>query len=301
MRAKAKPRIIKTDSEYIYIPADCKERFLTPPIPSIQYLATQSILMAGISDLIDGYRLDRQGVSHHLMLYTLGGEGLLKVGDGETKKLQAGDIFIAPNRSSYSYWTDTTWNIAWLHLGIGSKWDNLIGSEAHVRKASWAEEMQRVMGGYIEESDRRRIDSGSALHSYVDLIVLYIQRELAGEDPLLADVRRKLEGLWNAVQHNLKYAWGIESMARLSGMSRSCFHRMVVELTGSTPMQVVNMMRMERAAEMLLYTSYTAAMVADEVGYENQFSFSKAFKRYSGLSPKQFREENGAFSDSGKG
>lgn len=288
--AKLKSRIIKTETEYIYIPGESRERFLTPPFPSIQYLAKNNIMMAGLSSWTDGYRIDRYKIYHHLMLYTLGGKGSLKINDGKTVKLSKGDLFIAPYDSSYSYWTDDGWDTAWLHLKADTKWDALFGTEAQVRKSAWSEEIARVMQGYIEESDRRRVDSGTALHSYADLILLYIQRELDGGDPLLATARRTLEGLWSNVQHNLKNDWSVGALAHLSGMSRSCFHRTVVNLTGSSPMQVVNTMRMERAGEMLLYTDYTLTIIADEVGYETQFSFSKAFKRYSGISPKDYRD-----------
>ncbi|VGO13075.1 RCS-specific HTH-type transcriptional activator RclR [Pontiella desulfatans] len=289
--AKTKPRIIKTDTEYIYIPGASRERFLTPPFPSIKYLATNNIMMAGLSTWTDGYRIDRYKIYHHLLLYTLGGAGSLKINDGKTVKLKKGDLFIAPYDSNYSYWTDSHWDAAWLHLSADSKWDTLFGTTAHVRKSAWGKEMDRVMQGYIEESDRRRVDSGAALHSYVDLILLYIQREIGGDDPLLADARRTLEGLWSTVQQDLKKTWSVDSLAQFAGMSRSCFHRTVVDLTGSSPMQVINTMRMERAGEMLLYTNYTLSMIAEEIGYETQFSFSKAFKRYSGKSPKEFREE----------
>jgi hypothetical protein len=31
-------------------------------------------------------------------------------------------------------------------------------------------------------------------------------------------------------------------------------------------------------------------MIIDEIGYETPFSFSRAFKRYAGISPKKYRE-----------
>lgn len=289
MSEKSKARVIKTDEEYIYIPAGSKERFLTSPSPQIQYLSKHHISMAGISNLVDGYRLDRWKIRHHLILYTLDGCGSLKIEDGPTRKLKAGDVFVAPAKRSYSYWTDERWDIVWLHLQADSKWDKPVGMVPYIRKASWAQELKREMEGYIGESDRRRADSASALHAYVDLIVLYLQRELGETDPDTADIRRILEGVWNEVQQHIKHKWTVEEMAVLARMSKSCFHRQVMGLTGFSSMQILNTMRMERASELLLYTNYTLNMIADEVGYENQFSFSKAFKHYSGSSPNQFR------------
>jgi AraC-like DNA-binding protein len=133
----------------------------------------------------------------------------------------------------------------------------------------------------------RRTDSAAVLHLYADLIVHYLQRELGKENT----VATELERVWNEVQHHIARKWTVTELALQVGMSRSCFHRIVLEQTGSTPMQVVQTMRMERACTMLLYTDYTLGSIAEAVGYEDQFAFSKAFKRYAGTSPGQFREQ----------
>jgi AraC-like DNA-binding protein len=288
---KKPSRIIKTDTAYINIPAGCRERFLTPPSPQIQYLSKQNIVMAGISNLVKGYHLDRLNTWHHLVLFTIAGSGMLKIEDGPTRTLKAGDVFIAPVGSSYSYWTDTKWDIVWLHMAANSKWDKFIWGVSQARKASWLQELQREMEGYIGETNRRRVDSAVALHCYVDLIIFYLQRELGETSPDIAEIRRKLEWVWNEIQKNIKHNWKVSEISALAGMSRSCFHRNVMMTSGMSPKQMLDTMRMERASQMLLYTTYTLTMIADEVGYENQFSFSKAFKRHIGISPAEFRME----------
>ena len=48
--------------------------------------------------------------------------------------------------------------------------------------------------------------------------------------------------------------------------------------------------RMRRAEEMLQSTGYKLHQLAAALGYETPFAFSRAFKRYAGISPKQFRK-----------
>ena len=50
------------------------------------------------------------------------------------------------------------------------------------------------------------------------------------------------------------------------------------------------MMCLEKAAELLLTTNMTAAEVAYKVGFDDQYYFSKSFKRYFGQPPSQYRK-----------
>ncbi|MGE4489791.1 MAG: AraC family transcriptional regulator [Kiritimatiellales bacterium] len=282
---KSKARIFRSDEEYVYIPNDSKERFLTSPDPSNHPLLDQDIQLAGISDLTSGYHVTRCRYPGHLIQYTLSGSGMLKA-NGQTRELKPGDVFCAPWKSEYSYRTDHEWRILWLHLRPRSKWDKLIDRQPHVHRAAWMTELERLMEGYIGEINRRRTDSSILLHSYSHLIVNYIQRELGKENP----VTFILERVWNEVQQNVAHKWTIQELAETAGMSRTCFYHAVSEQTGATPMQVVHTIRMEHACARLLYTNHTVDSIAEAVGYEDRFAFSKAFKRYAKVGPAQFRQ-----------
>ena len=45
----------------------------------------------------------------------------------------------------------------------------------------------------------------------------------------------------------------------------------------------------ENRAKTLLLKQYTVAETAGQLGYPDAFSFSKQFKRYTGMSPTQFK------------
>ena len=48
----------------------------------------------------------------------------------------------------------------------------------------------------------------------------------------------------------------------------------------------------EKAKEKLLNSNYAIQQIANITGYTDAFTFSKAFKRYTGLSPKYYREKH---------
>lgn len=72
-------------------------------------------------------------------------------------------------------------------------------------------------------------------------------------------------------------------------MSRAAFSARFTSLVGQPPMTYLTGWRMTLAADALRDTDATVAAVAHEVGYENAFAFSTAFKRTNGQSPMTWR------------
>lgn len=61
-------------------------------------------------------------------------------------------------------------------------------------------------------------------------------------------------------------------------------------MTGYSPYEYLRVMRMKKAAEMLLTEDLTIAEVAYSVGINDPFYFSKCFKNQFGVSPSAYRK-----------
>ncbi|MBQ3179079.1 MAG: helix-turn-helix transcriptional regulator [Clostridia bacterium] len=85
----------------------------------------------------------------------------------------------------------------------------------------------------------------------------------------------------------------IEDLAQRFYLSRPYIRNLFVKYENMSPKQYLQKIRMERAAEMLLQTRYDVSLIAQSVGYSDQFTFSKMFKQHHGVSPAGFRRENG--------
>jgi len=83
--------------------------------------------------------------------------------------------------------------------------------------------------------------------------------------------------------------WTTATLANHVGMSRAAFCARFADLVGEPPMAYLVGWRMTLAADKLRDTDATIAAVAREVGYDNAFSFSTAFKRVRGQSPTDWR------------
>jgi len=87
--------------------------------------------------------------------------------------------------------------------------------------------------------------------------------------------------------------WTLESLADAMGVSRSRLVESFTRLVGQPPMQYLTQWRLQLAARLLDNKSAKVASIAREVGYESEAAFSRAFKRFVGVSPAQWRANAG--------
>ena len=83
--------------------------------------------------------------------------------------------------------------------------------------------------------------------------------------------------------------WTAAALAGEAGMSRAAFCARFTSLVAQPPISYLTGWRMTLAADLLRDTDATVAAVAREVGYENAFAFSAAFKRIHGHGPTAWR------------
>ena len=78
-------------------------------------------------------------------------------------------------------------------------------------------------------------------------------------------------------------------IAQSHGMALSTFRRRFVHSTG-TPIHKHQLhARIARARTMLIETDLPIKMIADSLGYQNVYYFSRQFKQFIGVSPAKFR------------
>lgn len=82
----------------------------------------------------------------------------------------------------------------------------------------------------------------------------------------------------------------ISELARTVGLTQRTFLRRFERATGHTPLAYVQHLRIQSAQRALENTPAAIDQIAYAVGYENVNAFRKLFKRFTGLSPSQYRQ-----------
>lgn len=101
---------------------------------------------------------------------------------------------------------------------------------------------------------------------------------------LLYDMRRYLEENYNRTLH-------LDDLAARYYMTKEHLTRLFKREFKSTPYEYLIRCRMERAGELLADPNRSVAEISERLGYSDVNYFSKAFRRYYGISPSQYRGE----------
>lgn len=85
--------------------------------------------------------------------------------------------------------------------------------------------------------------------------------------------------------------WSVRRMAADVAMSPSRFAARFSESVGDSPMAYAAKWRMNLACRALINSKDSINKIANDVGYENQTAFSRAFKKHVGASPAHWRNQ----------
>ena len=84
--------------------------------------------------------------------------------------------------------------------------------------------------------------------------------------------------------------FSVEEFAQLMKLGRTVFYKKIRGITGYSPNEYLRIMRMKKAAELLLSEEHlTVAEVAYKVGINDPFYFSKCFKTQFGVAPSVYQ------------
>lgn len=137
--------------------------------------------------------------------------------------------------------------------------------------------------------------------------------KLDSEEELAGWLRQMLEGIMDAIERHRRKDPGFllfaalefmrehccedlarDEVARAVHLSPSHFSYLIRREAGSTFTDLLNRMRVDRAAELLAHTDKPLVAIALACGFRDQSYFTKVFKRYRHTTPLRYRKQFGA-------
>jgi transcriptional regulator GlxA family with amidase domain len=118
----------------------------------------------------------------------------------------------------------------------------------------------------------------------------YVHSLPPGETGWLAGARDPAVGSALALLHRQpSQPWTVAGLAAEVGVSRSVLAKLFRHFLGVPPMAYLTNLRLHLGARLLMSTSHSVAQIANEVGYESEQTFNRAFKREFSSPPARFR------------
>jgi AraC-like DNA-binding protein len=172
----------------------------------------------------------------------------------------------------------------------------LLPEVLHVQRSSLSDpSLPTLLDMMAAEVTQPKIGSATIMARFADIVMTRIIRAWVEARPSeltgwLAAIRdRQIGAALAGIHRRPGYAWDVGSLAAVAGMSRSKFAERFSHLLGVPPARYLLQWRMCLAAAWLKNNYMTLSQVAAELGYESDASFSRAFKRFMGVSPGSLR------------
>jgi AraC-like DNA-binding protein len=240
-------------------------------------------------------------LDERFQIYAVGlvvaGSGSYRVGRGRVQEVRAGSMFTVHPGAVFHYGPDraTGWEEHYVGVvGRGvRRWirSGLFPTDGIVRSIRNTESIATAMHDILRTSQRG--ERGDADRAVVMTERLLLELSLSRDDsPTARRTNSAMESVLNHCREHLSEAIDFESLADAHAMSYSHLRQQMRRLTGVAPAHYLSQLRCQRACRLLIETEESIKSIGQRVGIGDPYTFSRTFRRTSGLSPQRYRDQN---------
>ena len=110
--------------------------------------------------------------------------------------------------------------------------------------------------------------------------------------PIETDYKIRINRVFEFIDENLESDLSLNTISGIAFFSPFHFHRVFKFVTNETLKEYVTRQRIEKSALDLLHKNISTTEIAHKYGFSDNTSYSRAFKKYFGISPSGFIKEN---------
>jgi AraC-like DNA-binding protein len=242
------------------------------------------------------FRERPNGSDQFILIYCVGGQGKIRTKEA-VQAISSDQFFIIPAGMPHSYRSDAQnpWSIYWIHFS-GSK------SVAYARFGGQVVSIERNKTSRVNDRIElfseifRNLDRGFStetleyvnqclphlLASFTHLSQFRLIKESGENDIVAQSINFMLENLTKKLK--------LEDIAEETSLSASHFSRLFVNRTGHSPIDYFIQLKIQRACRLIDNSGWSIADVSREMGFDDQFYFSRVFRKVMGMSPNEYRK-----------
>lgn len=278
------------------------ERLVVVPRPVVSVAVRQPLLKsllptdAGFYPRAHGHKCTRErGCPEAVFIYCARGKGWCEMA-GRRHDVAEDQLLVIPPSTPHIYGASKNepWTIHWFHA---------VGTNVpfYLDKLEVAEEKPVVrLGGDVQlfslfEDVLEGLEHGSTLthltyaaHSLTHLmgVILRHKDEYSHGE---ANIKERITKSIDFMKEHLREPLRIATLAAVVNLSRSHYTETFRRVTGYAPLMYLNHLRMQRAVQLLNGTNLSIKAISDQLGFSDQFYFSRAFTKLHGHSPSEHR------------
>ncbi len=253
----------------------------------------------GIQNCVSGHCFGPGERESYILHFVSDGKGIFQC-YGKTYELSRGDVFLIKPDTEVFYQADE--HNPWSYMWVGF---NGIKAQSYLEAA-----------GLEGECVTSKCENTPLIFSFIQQMIMYRHLTLANElkresallqilsvlieeykDTLPKDERYDypyqiyVDQAVDYIQHNFKSNIKITELASYIGIDRSYLTSIFKTVMKLSPQEYLMQYRAEQAKNLLKNSNMKISEIAEAVGYYDQLTFSKMFKKLVGISPSEYREK----------
>ena len=150
-------------------------------------------------------------------------------------------------------------------------------------------EIKKYIDSITEELKSESNASSLFIEGYVYCILGVLYRSYVNNNYVYTSVSEKIKEVFDYIQGNIDKPLSTASLAEMFSYEESYFCRKFKSQTGLSPVEYIRILRLQKAKKMLKTTDETVNEVAIACGYQSTSYFIRCFRKYSDVSPTEFR------------
>ncbi|MGF1717630.1 helix-turn-helix transcriptional regulator [Photobacterium chitinilyticum] len=276
--------------EYFEISDQCRSTIVDQA--QLVALEKHQIVQCGINYARDSFTIYRRNPNMHMLLFTCCGKGWLDTPSRKWQLIPNSVIYVPPgHENGFGIELDDnnteSWDVAWVMLASGGIWENTLPHDITYSDTRCADLLRKSID-CLHQSMSLPYPVGHELgENLVEQIRLLVSHRLPTSSPTSL---QRLEKVFARAQEQFHRNWQVSELAALHPCSEAHFHRLCQQYYGHGPMSHLTRLRMEYAARLLSSTEWPIQHICELSGYPNPANFSTRFKKWSSLTPREFRQ-----------
>lgn len=243
------------------------------------------------------YRCRPEGSNQHILIYCHEGEGWYNIGNGKCIVRKNGFFIIEANKSHiYAASADKPWSIYWIHFKGEQSYNfsSIFNKTIYIDDAPNARYMDRIQ---LFNEILVNLEMGFS-NENLEYITLCLYHLLGSFKyiPQFREINKPkdqdtIQKIINFMKDNISKQLTLEEIAGKVNYSPSYLSSVFTQKTGMSPINYFNQLKIQKSCRLLDFTDMKIKEIAFELGFSDQYYFSKVFSKFMHTSPKDYREK----------
>jgi YesN/AraC family two-component response regulator len=154
-----------------------------------------------------------------------------------------------------------------------------------------------MSGKMLSLEDVQRLDYGRVTFHSKELLsteeaMASVRRALLGEQTLLQSTSILVKHALAYLHQNFVNQLTRQEIAEAVGVSKNYLSEIFRHELGLSPWDYLTRLRLQKAKELLCSTGDSITTVAAQTGFDDSAYFSRVFRKNTGMSPQEYRQES---------